>query len=49
MKKLLIAGCLLALIGGSCGMQRKIGRLPGHAVSIAPDDGPVKPCEEVSP
>ena len=47
MKKLLIAGCLLALIGGSCGMQRKIGRLPGHSVSIAPDDGPALPAPDL--
>ena len=43
MKKLLSAICILALLTVGCGMQRKIGRLPGHAVSLAPDDGPSVP------
>ena len=43
MKKLLSVICILALLTVGCGMQRKIGRLPGHAVSIVPDDGPSVP------
>ncbi|MBR1407130.1 MAG: hypothetical protein IJ578_09410 [Bacteroidales bacterium] len=47
MRKLLWAGCLLALLAGSCGMHRKISKLPDHAVGIAPDEGPILPEPDV--
>lgn len=43
MRKLLSVICILAFLAVGCGMQRKIGRLPRHAVSLTPDEGPSVP------